>query len=138
MTSLRPLLSGCLFAILLVVALLLSCLALIGRPDSPEDVAAGKLFDWILIGPLWAMAIYLFVNDAAREHRRRRVFAVGSALVAWVAIALALNWWEGKKLQMRFRFQPPNKASAGNGAIASRFHSTHFSRAVPEMRRWAD
>ena len=29
----------------------------------------------------------------------------------------------------------PNQASAGNGAVASRFHVAHFRRAVPEMRR---
>jgi hypothetical protein len=30
----------------------------------------------------------------------------------------------------------PNKASAGNGAIARRFHAAGLRRAVPEMQRW--
>lgn len=43
----------------------------------------------------------------------------------------------GGRIRVSASHNRPNQASAGNGAVAPRFHSAHFRRAVPEMRRWA-
>jgi hypothetical protein len=83
------------------LAALLSFVALIGRADSPEDVSTGKFFDWVLLGPLWAVSAYITVRYVARNHRWGNIFALLIGIATWIAVAWGANWWEDWKVQLR-------------------------------------
>jgi sulfite exporter TauE/SafE len=89
--------------VLVPCALFWSFAALVGRADSPEQVNTGKVVDWIILGPLWAGITYIVASAVMRTHPKRLSTALVAAHIVWVAVALAANWWEDEKMEIRER-----------------------------------
>ena len=79
----------------------MSLFALIGRADSHEQIAAGKIVTWIIIGPLWASFVYLCAASAFRKYPWGRMTSLGICIVVWIIASLTLNWWEDEKYRLR-------------------------------------
>ena len=94
-------LRGCAGSLLLALAILWSFLALIGRADSMEDVARGKIADWIILGPLWAGFIFISSSSVLIKKPRGWIIAALLAIATWITVALVFNWWEDEKVRIR-------------------------------------
>jgi Na+/proline symporter len=83
------------------MGILLGFMAFIGRADSMEDVSRGKFFDFLLLGPVWGTAIFMYCDCWFRERRGGRIVAVLAGLLVWIGVAAAFSAWEQKKIDMR-------------------------------------
>lgn len=89
------------------LALLLGVLALIGRPDSMDDVVRGKVFDVCIVGPVWGAAVFMHFAFWLRGRRNGWAVAVGAGLLAWIAVAGVATAWEQKNVDMRLKSLRP-------------------------------
>jgi prepilin-type processing-associated H-X9-DG protein len=77
----------------------LSASVLVAGPNSSEEERIAKVWEWSILGPLWATLVFLFFNAGARGRPKRRVVALSAALVAWAIVGLTFNLlvdWEGR------------------------------------------
>ena len=69
----------------------LSASVLVVRPTSNEEERIAKVWEWSILGPLWAAPVFLFFNAGAQGRPKRRVVALSAALVTWLVVGLAFN-----------------------------------------------
>ena len=88
-------------AVLLMLALFWTCLAMMARADWPGDVSRGKTAAWIIVGPLWAGFTFIASSALLRGKRNKIVISAVLSVVVWVAVGVTLNWWEDEKMRIR-------------------------------------
>lgn len=98
---LRRTLWVCLFVGYLGLIFYLSACTLATRLDSSEEERIAKVWEWSILAPLWASAVFLLLNASTRVRPKGRVIALGAALAAWIVVGLTFNLLEDWKLRIR-------------------------------------
>ncbi len=68
------------------------------------------MFDWIVVGPVWAAVAYLGQTRLAHAHSRWRGAPMAAALAAWLVMGSVLSWWQGYVYQLREKLNHPSPA----------------------------
>jgi len=87
--------------LLLPFTLFVSFLWLIGRADTVAEVAIARMRSWTVLGPVWAVLVFILLGAWLRTNRRRWLITIGGTMIAWVAVAAVGSWWEGRKWDIR-------------------------------------
>lgn len=93
----------CVLLLLWPCALFCSLVALMGRADFENEFSRGKTFEWIVLGPLWALIVYLSSYLLLHCPGRRQIIALGASFITWVVVALGFNWWDDREDQIRHK-----------------------------------
>jgi hypothetical protein len=103
MNKVRSKLAGCLTCGLTALAVLFSFLSFIGRPDSMDDLSRGKIFDILILGPIWAATIFMYAYAGLKRKANGKIIAVILAVFAWVVSSSISASWEQKKVDLRLK-----------------------------------
>jgi hypothetical protein len=117
-----------------VAALLLIVSALFWSVSEPDDNSADTRA-WTLPCFMFTAPIALIYSFRARKLAPDRLLARAAFFASFVVGAALLFMLCGLIYALIVTMSLPNKASAGNGAVAPWFQTEHLRRAVPEMRR---
>jgi len=88
-----------------LIAFFATVAAVMGRPDTIEDVRTGQVVCCVILGPLWAAIVYLSLGWTTLHRKRAAVVAV----VVWVCVAGVASWWQSEKMELRERIQKLHK-----------------------------
>jgi uncharacterized BrkB/YihY/UPF0761 family membrane protein len=83
------------------VAVVLSLLSIVSRPDGESDLFAGFVWNVLLTGPLWAAVVFLACRRAPTDTKLRKRMAIIAAILAYVVVVCALHGCNLLKMEAR-------------------------------------